>query len=53
VLAAVWAKHAILYEFTSTDARNEKFVDHESSNSEMEQWTDDVVLLLYHAPGAP
>jgi hypothetical protein len=53
VLAAVWAKHAILYEFPSPNARNEKFVDHESSNPEMEQWIDDVVRLLDHAPGGP
>lgn len=53
VSVAGWAKHAILYEFTSVDARNEKFIDHEGSNPEMEQWTDDVVRLLDHAPGSP
>jgi hypothetical protein len=53
VSVAGWAKHAILYEFTSTEARNEKFVDHESDDPKMEQWTDDVVRLLDHAPGSP
>lgn len=53
VSVAGWAKHAILYEFISTDARNQKFVDHESADPEMEQWTDDVVRLLDHAPGSP
>jgi len=53
VSVAGWAKHAILYEFTSTDARNEKFIDHESDNPEMEHWTDVVVRKLDHAPGSP
>jgi hypothetical protein len=48
-----WAKHAILYEFVSAQARNEKFVDHESANPEMEAWTDRVVRKLVHAPGSP
>ena len=48
-----WAKHAILYEFVSARARNEKFVDHESVNPEKEAWTDRVVRKLVHAPGSP
>lgn len=48
-----WAKHAILYEWVSVEARNERFVDHESSNPEMEAWTDRVVRKLVHAPGSP
>ncbi len=48
-----WAKHAILYEFTSVAARNAKFVDHENVNPEMEAWTDRVVRKLVHAPGSP
>lgn len=48
-----WSKHAILYEWTSVDARNERFVDHENANSEMEAWTDRVVRKLVHAPGSP
>lgn len=48
-----WSKHAILYEWTSVEARNKLFVDHESSNPEMEAWTDRVVRKLVHAPGSP
>jgi hypothetical protein len=53
VSVAGWAKHAILYEFVSAQARNEQFVDHESVNPEMEAWTDRVVRKLVHAPGSP
>ena len=48
-----WAKHAVFYEFVSVDARNQKFVDHESFNPEQEAWTDKVVRKLVHAPGSP
>lgn len=48
-----WAKHMILYEFTSTRARDGSFVEHEKTNPKMEQWTDDVVRKLVHAPGSP
>ena len=48
-----WAKHMILYEFTSTRARDGSFVEHEKVNPKMEQWTDDVVRKLVHAPGSP
>jgi hypothetical protein len=53
VSVAGWAKHAILYEFTSVEARNKRFIDHESDNPEMEEWTDVVVRKLDHAPGSP
>ena len=48
-----WAKHAILYEYTSVDARNKNFINHEQSNPQMEEWTDRVVRKLNHAPGSP
>ena len=48
-----WAKHAILYEYISVEARNQRFIDHESHNPEMEEWTDRVVRKLNHAPGSP
>ncbi len=48
-----WAKHMILYEFLSTRARDGSFVEHEKVNPKMEQWTDDVVRKLVHAPGSP
>lgn len=53
VSVAGWAKHAIVYEFTSVAARNEHFVDHERDNPQMEEWTDQVVRKLVHAPGSP
>jgi hypothetical protein len=48
-----WAKHACFYEFTSLEARNQKYIDHESSNPAMEEWTDRVVRKLVHARGSP
>ena len=48
-----WAKHAILYEWASPEARNSTFVDHEMENPKMEEWTDRVVRKLVHAPGSP
>jgi hypothetical protein len=53
VSVAGWAKHACFYEFTSVEARNEKYVTHEDANPEMEAWTDRVVRKLTHAPGSP
>ena len=34
-------------------ARDGSFVEHEKANPKMEQWTDDVVRKLVHAPGSP
>ena len=48
-----WAKHAVIYEFVSAAARNQKFIDHEKVNPEKEAWTDKVVRKLVHAPGSP
>ena len=48
-----WAKHAILYEWSSPEARNSTFVDHEMEHPKMEEWTDRVVRKLVHAPGSP
>jgi len=48
-----WAKHVILYEFVSVEARNEYFIDHEKPSPEQEAWTDKVVRKLVHAPGSP
>ena len=50
---AGWAKHAIVYEFTSVAARNDNFLDHESPHPEQEAWSDRVVRKLVHAPGSP
>ena len=49
---AGWAKHAILYEFESLEARNRHFVRHEDGNAEATAWGDRVVAQLNHAPGS-
>ena len=53
VSVAGWAKHGVLYEFSSLAARNEHFPDHEKANPEMDAWTDRFVRKLLHAPGSP
>lgn len=50
---AGWAKHAILYEFTSLAARNEHFSRHEAGRPDMVAWGDKIVNELTHAPGSP
>jgi hypothetical protein len=48
-----WAKHGVLYEFASLEARDRYFPDHEKAHPEMEAWTDRLVRKLLHAPGSP
>jgi len=48
-----WAKHSVLYEFVSLEARNKYFPDHEKATPEMDAWTDRMVRKLLHAPGSP
>jgi len=50
---AGWAKHAILYEFTSLAARNEHFSKHEDARPDMVAWGDKIVNELTHAPASP
>ena len=51
---AGWAKHAILYEFTSLDARLEHFEKpHEALALDDKEWTGRIVKLTIHAPGSP
>jgi hypothetical protein len=51
---AGWAKHAILYEFTSLDARMQNFEEpHESLAVDPKEWTGRVVRYTIHAPGSP
>lgn len=47
-----WAKHAVLYEWVSLEARNEYFPKHEDRNPEMNAWSGRVVQTLQHAPGS-
>lgn len=47
-----WAKHAILYEFVSREARDRYFAHHEDERPDMKAWSDKVVPYLIHAPGS-
>ena len=49
---AGWAKHAILYEYISLEARNENYLKLEAGRPEMKAWADRVVAKLIHAPGS-
>jgi hypothetical protein len=49
---AGWAKHAILYEYTSLAARNKSYMSMEDGRPEMKAWADRVVAKLVHAPGS-
>ena len=54
VSAAGWAKHGILYEFTSLEARLEHFErPHEALALDETEWTGRIVRLTVHAPGSP
>lgn len=48
-----WAKHGVLYEFTSLATRNAHFPGHEMNYPERRAWSDRVVPTLIHAPGSP
>jgi len=47
-----WAKHSILYEYTSLEARNKSYMSMEEGRPEMKAWADRVVAKLVHAPGS-
>ena len=49
---AGWAKHIVLYEFVSLEARNRYFPTHEDGHPEMKAWSDRMVSKLIHAPGS-
>ena len=49
---AGWAKHAILYEFVSVEARNRDYLTLEDGKPEMKAWSDRMVPKLTHAPGS-
>jgi hypothetical protein len=51
---AGWAKHAILYEFTSLEDRLKNFEEpHESLSADPKEWTGRIVRYTIHAPGSP
>ncbi len=47
-----WAKHAILYEWTSREAKDKSFSGHENGRPDMKAWSDRIVPRLQHAPGS-
>jgi hypothetical protein len=54
VSLAGWAKHAILHEFTSAEARNTHFVNHEQKNyPEKAAWSERITRQVIHGPGSP
>ena len=48
-----WAKHGVMYEFTSLEERAKHFRAHEAKDPLMAAWTHAVVVKLLHAPGSP
>ncbi len=51
---AGWVKHAILYEFTSLEARLQNFEEpHEALARDAKEWTGRVVRYTIHSPGSP
>jgi hypothetical protein len=48
-----WAKHGVMYEFTSIADRKTHFRAHEAKDTKRTAWTHDVVSKLVHAPGSP
>lgn len=51
VSAAGWAKHGIMYEFLSLQAKKDYFAVHKD-RPDMKPWTDWVAKSLIHAPGS-
>jgi len=50
---AGWAKHSVMYEFTSLEARQEHFHHHESLGLDKAVWTNKIINYTIHAPGSP
>jgi len=49
-----WAKHAVLYEFESLEARTREFEEpHESRMVNPQEWTGRIVRTTLHTPGSP
>lgn len=52
VSVAGWAKHGVLYEFTSKEEREKYFRACENADPAMAAWTDRLRRSLIHAPGS-
>ena len=52
VSVAGWAKHGVLYEFTSKAEREKYFRAYENADPAMAAWTDRLRRSLIHAPGS-
>ena len=52
VSVAGWAKHGVLYEFTSKEEREKYFRAYENADPAMAAWTDSLRRSLIHAPGS-
>lgn len=51
---AGWAKHSVLYEFTSLQARLKNFEEpHEALALDRSRWESQVMAATVHAPGSP
>jgi hypothetical protein len=48
-----WAKHGVIYEFTSLEDRAKNFRAHEAKDPKTAAWTHELVSKLVHAPGSP
>lgn len=53
VAVAGWVKHAVLYEFTSLEQRQEHFQGHESLALDQRVWTNKIINYTVHSPGSP
>ncbi|MEE2760112.1 MAG: hypothetical protein VYE18_01545 [Pseudomonadota bacterium] len=53
VSVAGWAKHSVMYEFLSLEARAEHFQGHESLALDDSVWTSKIIKYTVHAPGSP
>jgi len=50
VTVAGWAKHGVIYEFTSLEGRNKNFPGH--GDEAMKAWSARMIPTLTHAPGS-
>ena len=53
VSASGWAKHGVMYEFTSIEDRDRQFRSNEAKDVKTHAWTTELIPRLLHAPGSP